>query len=74
LKYAIYQNGIACGGRFYGWPDISGIIQYSGNSLELRVKGLTTPLTLYYDIKQRDEIAEFLKNKFNDNLFIDKKS
>ena len=74
MNCGIFENGITCSGRFYSWEETSGIVQYSGNSLELRIRGMTTPIMLYYDITQRDEISEFLKNKYNENLFIDKKA
>ena len=74
MNSGIFENGITCSGKFYNWNETSGIIQYSGNSLEIRLKGNTTPIILYYDITQRNEISTFLKNKYNENLFIDKKA
>lgn len=73
-KYAICENGIAQYGRFYLWKDISGIILNSGNSLELRVKEINTPVTIYFDLRQRSEISAFLKDRLNENLFIDKEA
>jgi hypothetical protein len=74
LNYAVHEQGIQYSNRFCKWSDISGIILNPDNSLELRLRGSTPPATLYYDIKQHSEIAEFLKGKFNENLFIDKKA